>query len=153
MDLVLSSSKTLAKMVKKIMKELYSQYTRQREKQITKKQDSSSQTTSSQNPSPEESQSITTAISSVDTTEKTTTKKVREIEFGNTKTDVYNPMDTEEIVCGIREWAIDRIIKLELANGKESSPESIALYKEYGEWIHFKGEEEVEIVSLDKVDD
>ena len=52
---------------------------------------------------------------------------------------------TEDIVAHTREWAIDKIEEAELCGDK------IALYAEFGDWIDLDEVEELEIVSIEEL--
>jgi hypothetical protein len=54
---------------------------------------------------------------------------------------------TEDIVAHTREWAIDKIEEAELCGDK------IALYAEFGDWIDLEEIEELEIVSIEELND
>ena len=54
---------------------------------------------------------------------------------------------TEDVVAHIREWAIDKIEESELCG------EKIALYAEFGDWIDLDDIEELEIVSIEELND
>ena len=53
---------------------------------------------------------------------------------------------TEDIVAHVREWSIERA---ENTNHENSQ----ALYEEYKEWIELKDTEELEIVSLEHIEE
>ena len=127
----------LARNLGKILKEsanlilvgLSSAFIKQRAKLILRKQDNSSTTTSSQKSLTQESPGTTIATSSAGTTERTTMEK----------------LTTEELVEGIRSWALERfdIEKMPIGDCR-------ALYEEYAEWIEPQGEE-LEIVTLEEI--
>ena len=52
---------------------------------------------------------------------------------------------TEDIVAHNREWAIDKIEEAELCGDK------IALYAEFGDWIDLDEVDELEIVSIEEL--
>jgi len=52
---------------------------------------------------------------------------------------------TEDIVAHTREWAIDKIEEAELCGDK------IALYAEFGDWIDLDEIDELEIVSIEEL--
>jgi hypothetical protein len=52
---------------------------------------------------------------------------------------------TEDIVAHTREWAIDKIEEAELCGDK------IALYAEFGDWIDLDEVDELEIVSIEEL--
>jgi len=54
---------------------------------------------------------------------------------------------TEDIVAYVREWAIDKIEDAEMCGDK------IALYAEFGDWIDLEEVEELEIVSMEELND
>ena len=57
---------------------------------------------------------------------------------------------TDEIIAYTREWAINKVESTELVGDK------IALYAEFEDWIELEerdGDEDIEIISLDILDD
>jgi len=52
---------------------------------------------------------------------------------------------TEDVVAHTREWAIDKIEEAELCGDK------IALYAEFGDWIDLDEVDELEIVSIEEL--
>ena len=52
---------------------------------------------------------------------------------------------TDEIIAHTREWAIDKIEEAELCGDK------IALYAEFGDWIDLDEVDELEIVSIEEL--
>ena len=59
-------------------------------------------------------------------------------------------METEEIVMGIREWAIDKVQEYS-GKGVERIYDQMALMAEFDEW--FDPKEDLEVVSLDEIKD
>ena len=57
-------------------------------------------------------------------------------------------METEEIVMGIREWAIDKVQEYN-GKGVERIYDQMALMAEFDEW--FDPKEDLEVVSLDEI--
>ena len=127
----------LARNLGKILKEsanlilvgLSSAFIKQRAKLILRKQDNSSTTTSSQKSLTQESPGTTIATSSAGTTERITMEN----------------MTTEQLVEGIRSWALERFDMEKMPIG-----DCRALYEEYAEWIEPQGEE-LEIVSMEEI--
>jgi len=127
----------LARNLGKILKEsanlilvgLSSAFIKRRAKLILKKQDNSSTTTSSQKSLTQESPGTTIATSSAGTTERITMEN----------------LTTEELVEGIRSWALERFDIEAMPIG-----DCRALYEEYAEWIEPQGEE-LEIVSMEQI--
>ena len=132
MGLVQNLKKTLNDWGDKILVELSSAYIKQLAKQTLKKQDNSSSTESLQNPLTQEDQHTTIATSSTGTSEKITM------------------METEEIVMGIREWAIDKVQEYN-GKGVERIYDQMALMAEFDEW--FDPKEDLEVISLDEIKD
>ena len=129
MGLVRNLRKTLSNTASRILAELFSAFIRRRAKLILKKQDNSSTTTSSPKSLTQESQGTTIATSSAGTTERITMEEVT----------------TEQLVEGIRTWALDRFNIECLPIGDCRS-----LYEEFAEWLEPQGEE-LEIVSLEQI--
>tara|TARA_A100001201_G_scaffold94813_1_gene82166 strand:+ start:405 stop:632 length:228 start_codon:yes stop_codon:yes gene_type:complete len=59
-------------------------------------------------------------------------------------------METEEIVMGIREWAIDKVQEYN-GKGVERIYDQMALMAEFDEW--FDPKEDLEVISLDEIKD
>jgi len=131
MGLVLNLKKRLGRWAEKILVELSYLYILQKEKQTLKKPDNSLQTEFLQSPLTTEHQSTIIATSSQGTSEKT----------------IMELKTTEDIVAHTREWAIDKIEEAELCGDK------IALYAEFGDWIDLEEIEELEIVSIEELND
>jgi len=125
MDHVQNLGKMLIKLVKKISKEKYFPSIKQKVKQILKRPDNSSTTMSSQSHLTTEPPCTTIATSSQGTSEK-----------------IIMETQTEDIVSGIREWALERI-------DNTNHEYAQALYEEFAEWIDLDGVEDVEIMSLE----
>ena len=132
MGLVRNLKRILNDWVNKTLVELSSVYIKQLAKQTLKKQDNSSLTESLQNPLTQEDQHTTIATSSTGTSEKITM------------------METEEIVMGIREWAIDKVQEYN-GKGVERIYDQMALMAEFDEW--FDPKEDLEVISLDEIKD
>lgn len=129
MGLAQNLRKTLSNSASRILAELFSVFIRRRAKLTLKKPDNSSTTTSSPKSLTSESLPTTIATSSADTTEKI----------------IMDELTTEQIVEGIRTWAMDRFDIENMSIG-----DCRALYEEYAEWIEPQGEE-LEIVSMEKI--
>ena len=132
MGLVRNLKKTLSNTASKILVELSSAFIKRRAKLILKKQDNTSSEESLPNPLTQEDQHTTIATSSTGTSEKITM------------------METEEIVMGIREWAIDKVQEYN-GKGVERIYDQMALMAEFDEW--FDPKEDLEVVSLDEIKD
>ena len=132
MDLVQNLKKTLKELGSNILVGLSSAFIKRRAKLILKKQDNTSSEESLPNPLTQEDQHTTIATSSTGTSEKTTM------------------METEEIVMGIREWAIDKVQEYN-GKGVERIYDQMALMAEFDEW--FDPKEDLEVVSLDEIKD
>ena len=136
MGLVQNLKKTLSNTASRILAELSSAFIRRRAKLISKKPDNSSETMSSPNPLTTEPPDTTIATSSQGTSEKITMEKT-----------------SEEIVCHIREWSIDRIADMhdEVAGTQHDMgrlDDAYAIYKEFEEWIEPEGED-IELLTLE----
>ena len=132
MDLVRNLKKTLKELGSNILVGLSSAFIKRRAKLILKKQDNTSSEESLPNLLTQEDQHTTIATSSTGTSEKTTM------------------METEEIVMGIREWAIDKVQEYN-GKGVERIYDQMALMAEFDEW--FDPKEDLEVVSLDEIKD
>ena len=132
MDLVRNLKKILNDSASNILVGLSSAYIKARAKLILKKQDNTSSEESLPNPLTQEDQHTTIATSSTGTSEKTTM------------------METEEIVMGIREWAIDKVQEYN-GKGVERIYDQMALMAEFDEW--FDPKEDLEVISLDEIKD
>ena len=132
MDLVQNLRKTLKELGSNILVGLSSAFIKRRAKLILKKQDNISSEESLPNPLTQEDQHTTIATSSTGTSEKTTM------------------METEEIVMGIREWAIDKVQEYN-GKGVERIYDQMALMAEFDEW--FDPKEDLEVISLDEIKD
>jgi len=132
MDLVQNLKKTLKELGSNILVGLSSAFIKRRAKLILKKQDNTSSEESLPNPLTQEDQHTTIATSSTGTSEKITM------------------METEEIVMGIREWAIDKVQEYN-GKGVERIYDQMALMAEFDEW--FDPKEDLEVVSLDEIKD
>lgn len=130
MGLVQNLKRTLTNWADKILVELSCLYIKQVAKQTSKKQDNSLSTESLPNHLTQEDLPTTIATSSAGTSEKTIM------------------METPEIVCDIRQWAIE---KVEEYNGKgvERIYDQMAIMAEFDEW--FDPKEDLEVVSLDEI--
>ena len=129
MGLVRNLKKTLSNTASKILVELSSAFIKRRAKLILKKQDNSSTTTSSLKSLTQESPGTTIATSSAGTTERITMEE----------------LTTEELVKGIRDWAMDRFDMENMPIG-----DCRALYEEFAEWFEPQGDE-LEVVSIDEI--
>ena len=134
MGLVQNLKKTLNDWGDKILVELSSAYIKQLAKQTLKKQDNSSSTESLQNLLTQEDQHTTIATSSADTSEKTTM------------------METEEIVAHVRDWAMERVDDLN-RKGVGGIYDQMALIDEFHEWLDIDNKDELEIVTLDEINE
>ena len=130
MDLVRNLKKILNDWVNIILVELSLVYIKQLAKQTLKKQDNSSFMESSLNPLTQEDQHITIATFSADISEKTTM------------------METEEIVLGIRQWAIDKVQEYN-SEGIDRIYDQMAIMDEFDEW--FDPKLDIEVVTLDEI--
>ena len=130
MDLVRNLKKILKESANNILVGLSSAFIKRRAKLILKKQDNTSSEESLPNPLTQEDQHTTIATSSTGTSEKTIM------------------METEEIVMGIREWAIDKVQEYN-GKGVERIYDQMALMAEFDEW--FDPKEDLEVVSLDEI--
>ena len=114
MGLVQNLKKILSNTANKILVELLSRYIKLRAKQTLKKQDNSLETMSLQNPLTTEPQPGTIATSSTGTSEKII-------------------METQiEPVVQVRDWAIERITKLQES---DNTKDIMALVSEFDEWL------------------
>ena len=129
MALVQNLKKRLGRWVEKILVELSYLYILQKEKQTLKKPDNSLHTEFLQSNLTTEHQSTIIATSSQGTSGKT----------------IMELKTTEDIVAHTREWAIDKIEEAELCGDK------IALYAEFGDWIDLDEVDELEIVSIEEL--
>jgi len=129
MGLVRNLRKTLSNTASRILVELSSAFIKRRAKLILKKQDNSSTTTSLLKSLTPESPGTTIATSSAGTTERITMEE----------------LTTEELVKGIRDWAIDRFDMEKMPIG-----DCRALYEEFAEWFEPQGDE-LEVVSIDEI--
>ena len=134
MGLVQNLKKTLNGWVDKILVELSSAYIKQLAKQTLRKQDNSLSTESSPNPLTQEDQHTTIATSSADTSEKITM------------------METEEIVAHVRDWAMERVDELN-KKGVRGIYDQMALIDEFHEWLDIDNKDELEIVTLDEINE
>ena len=132
MDLVRNLKKILNDSASNILVGLSSAFIKRRAKLILKKQDNISSEESLPNPLTQEDQHTTIATSSTGTSEKITM------------------METEEIVMGIREWAIDKVQEYN-GKGVERIYDQMALMAEFDEW--FDPKEDLEVISLDEIKD
>ena len=126
MGLVQNLKKTLTNWAERILVELSYHYIKQVAKQTSKRRDNSSSMESSPNPLTTESQGITIATYSADTSEKTTMNTT-----------------TEEIVEHLREWSLERA-----ADKSISRDDARAVLAEFYEWIEPE-DDEIEIYSFE----
>ena len=129
MGLVQNLKKRLGRWAEKILVELSYLYITQKEKQTSRKPDNSLHTEFLQSNLTTEHQSTIIATSSQGTSGKT----------------IMELKTTEDIVAHTREWAIDKIEEAELCGDK------IALYAEFGDWIDLDEVDELEIVSIEEL--
>ena len=134
MGLVQNLKKTLSDWGDKILVELSSAYIKQLAKQTLKKQDNSSSMEFSQNLLTQEDLHTTIATSSADTSEKITM------------------METEEIVAHVRDWAMERVDDLN-RKGVRGIYDQMALIDEFHEWLDIDNKDELEIVTLDEINE
>ena len=134
MGLVQNLKKTLSNTASKILADLLSVFIRRRAKLILKKPDNSSSTESLQNHLTQENPSTTIATSSADTSEKITM------------------METEEIVAHVRDWAMERVDDLN-RKGVKGIYDQMALIDEFHEWLDIDNKDELEIVTLDEINE
>ena len=130
MGLVQNLKRTLTNWVDKILVELSCLYIKQVAKQTSKKQDNSLHTESLPNHLTQEDLPTTIVTSSAGTSEK------------------IIMMETEEIVCEVREWAIGKVEEYQ-GKGIERIYDQMAIMEEFDEW--FDPKEDLEVVSLDKI--
>ena len=126
MGLVQNLKKTLTNWAERILVELSYHYIKQVAKQTSKRRDNSSSMESSPNPLTTESQGITIATSSADTSEKTTMNTT-----------------TEEIVGHLREWSLERA-----ADKSVSRDDARTIIEEFCEWLDPE-DDEIEIYSFE----
>jgi len=133
MGLVQNLRKRLGSWAEKILVELSYLYITQKAKQTSKKRNNSLLTESSQNNLTMEPQSTIIATSSQDTSEKITMEKT-----------------TEEIVGHVRDWAMD---KINIKNDNVPVETMMALTEEFDEWINIDDVDELEIISLEHIEE
>jgi len=134
MGLVQNLKKTLNDWGDRILVELSSHYIKHLAKQTLKKQDNSSSTEFSPNLLTQEDLHTTIATSSADTSEKITM------------------MQTEEIVAHVKDWAIERVDSLS-KEGIRGVYDQLALIDEFHEWLDIDNKDELEIVTLDEINE
>ena len=132
MDHVQNLRKTLAKLGRKISKEISSHYTKQKEKQTTKKRDNSLQTTFLPNPLTESSQDTTIATSSQDITERITMTKM-----------------IEEPANYAHDWCIDRIRELTKHGDSEGHYDALSIGEEFYEWLRTEPGDDLEYLAIE----
>ena len=125
MGLVQNLKKRLNNLADKILAELSYHYMIQKARQTTKRPDNSSVTMSLRKDLTMEPQGTTIVTSSQGTSEK-----------------IIMETQTEDIVSGIREWALGRI-------DNTNHEYAQALYEEFEEWIDLDGVKDIEIMSLE----
>ena len=125
MGLVRNLKKRLDNLADKILVELCYHYMVQKARQTTKRPDNSSVTMSLRKDLTMEPQGTTIVTSSQGTSEK-----------------IIMETQTEDIVSGIREWALGRI-------DNTNHEYAQALYEEFEEWIDLDGVKDIEIMSLE----
>jgi len=130
MGLVQNLKKRLGRWAEKILVELSYLYIIQKEKQTLKKPDNSLHTEFLQSNLTTEHQSTIIVTSSQGTSEKITMEQT-----------------TEDIVAHVREWSMDKIDSdIPMENAK-------ALHEEFEEWIEIDDSDELEIVSLEHIEE
>mgnify|MGYP004301675635 FL=1 len=130
MGLVQNLKKRLGRWAEKILVELSYLYITQKEKQTSRKPDNSLHTEFLQSNLTTEHQSTIIATSSQDTSGKTIMEQT-----------------TEDIVAHVREWSMDKIDSdIPMENAK-------ALHEEFEEWIEIDDSDELEIVSLQHIEE
>jgi len=130
MGLVQNLKKRLGRWAEKILVELSYLYIIQKEKQTLKKPDNSLHTEFLQSNLTTEHQSTIIVTSSQGTSEKITMEQT-----------------TEDIVAHVREWSMDKIDSdIPMENAK-------ALHEEFEEWIEIDDSDELEIVSLQHIEE
>ena len=134
MGLVRNLKKTLNDWVDKILVELSCHYIKHLAKQTSRKQDNSSSTESLPNPLTQEDLHTTIATSLADTSEKITM------------------METEEIIAHVRDWAMERVDDLN-RKGVRGIYDQMALIDEFHEWLDIDNKDELEIVTLDEINE
>ena len=134
MGLAQNLKRILNDWVDKTLVALSSAYIKQLAKQTLKKQDNSSSTGYSPSPLTQEDPSTTIATSSADTSEKITM------------------METEEIVAYVRDWAMERVDDLN-RKGVRGIYDQMALIDEFHEWLDIDNKDELEIVTLDEINE
>ena len=137
MDLVQNLKKMLSNLVNRILVELSSAFIKRRAKLILKKRNNSSETTFLPNPLTTEPLATTIATSSQGTSEKIIMEKT-----------------TEDIVCHIRKWSLERISEIheEVAGKQHDNGElddAYAIYQEFEEWIEPEGTD-IDLLSLEE---
>ncbi len=131
MGLVQNLKKRLGNWAEKILVELSYLYILQKEKQTLKKRGNSLHMESLRNNLTMEHQSTIIATSSQGTSEKT----------------IMEQKTTEDIVAHVRDWSMDKIDSdIPMENAK-------ALHEEFEEWIEIDDVDELEIVSLEHIEE
>ena len=131
MGLVQNLKKKLGRWAEKILVELSYHYIIQRAKQTSRKPDNSLRTESLRNNLTMGHQSTIIATSSQGTSEKT----------------IMEQKTTEDIVAHVRDWSMDKIDSdIPMENAK-------ALHEEFEEWIEIDDVDELEIVSLEHIEE
>ena len=133
MGLLSNLKKRLNDWVDVTLAELSSAYIKQVAKQTSRKQDNCSSMESLPNNLTTVHPSTIIVTSSQGTSEKT----------------IMELKTTEDVLAHNRDWAIDRMEKVEFCGDK------IALYAEFEDWIELeeRDDDELEIISLDLLDD
>jgi len=130
MGLVQNLKKRLGRLAEKILVELSYHYIIQRAKQTSRKPNNSLHTEFLQSNLTTEHQSTIIVTSSQGTSEKITMEQT-----------------TEDIVAHVREWSMDKIDSdISMENAK-------ALHEEFEEWIEIDDSDELEIVSLQHIEE
>jgi len=130
MGLVQNLKKRLGRLAEKILVELSYHYIIQKAKQTSRKPNNSLHTEFLQSNLTTEHQSTIIVTSSQGTSEKITMEQT-----------------TEDIVAHVREWSMDKIDSdIPMENAK-------ALHEEFEEWIEIDDADELEIVSLQHIEE
>ena len=130
MGLVQNLKKRLGRLAEKILVELSYHYIIQKAKQTSRKPNNSLHTEFLQSNLTTEHQSTIIVTSSQGTSEKITMEQT-----------------TEDIVAHVREWSMDKIDSdISMENAK-------ALHEEFEEWIEIDDSDELEIVSLQHIEE
>ena len=133
MGLVQNLKRRLSNWVDRVLAELSSAYIKQLAKQTSKKHDNCSSMESLPKSLTMVHPSTIIATSSQDTSEKITMEKT-----------------TEEIVGHVRDWAMD---KIDVKNDDVPVETMMAITEEFDEWINIDDVDELEIISLEHIEE